>query len=505
MGREALAFEMRESAVGTFNDGDKIRYCMKRWAKLTEGVQDPYRKRLLAVLAENEFQHLQRLNEETKAINVGSYTKHIFPILRRLVPNLLAPNLVSVQPMLAPIGGVFVREAKFGTSKGAITKGQNVFDSFDADYSSEKVTGELLATGDGTKYGGAGAALSVGLTFFPVRPLSAADGFSLVLTEETSGGTVVQTATDDGTGGFTGNATAGTVNYQTGAITGFKFTAAVTNGNLVRATYQYDMELNDKLPEVNLDITLTPIVARPRKMRGTWSPEASDDFRHLHGIDGESDLTNTMTSEMSLEIDREIVLDLLAYATSSGTNATYDRAVGANDDNETSAILRILTAVSDVSQQIHQKTRRSGANWIVTSPAVGAILMQLARQGDFQPALLRGNAYGAGRSPMDAVRVPPSYNNTSSDYGMMEFGLLGSTWTVYQDPLFNKNKMLMGFKGSSYLDSGYVWAPYIMLLLTPTFYDPRDFSFRKGIRSRYAKQRLRPEWYGSVTISNMSI
>ncbi len=499
--RDAQAFELREQAVGTFNDRDRMRYCVKKWQKLVEGIGDPYVQRIMAVLAENQYQHLSRLTEETRASNVGSFTKYIFPILRRVVPNLIAPHLISTQPMMAPVGGTFIREAKFGTAKGKIAKNANVFQAFEESYSSERVVGELLATGDGSKYGGAGAALAVTLAFSPVRPLSSEYDFVVTITEETTAGDLVQTATDDGNGALTeGDGAAGAIDYATGAITGFKFTDAVGNGNKVFASYQYDMEMNSKVPEINLDITLTPIVARPRKLKGTWSPEASEDFRYLHGLDGEADLTTTMSQEMALEIDREIIVDLLGYST-QGTQGTYDRAVGANE-TEIGAIRRIMTALSDVSQMIHKKTRRGSANWIVTSPEIVSILNQLSSHADYAPSFNQGlipNTSMAG-----AAVQPPSYGPTQSDFGVVEVGVLNNRWRIYQDPMFNKDKVLMGLKGRSYLDAGYVWAPYIMMVMTPTFYDPSDFSFRKGIRSRYAKQRLRPEFYGAVTVSNLT-
>ena len=164
-----------------------------------------------ALLFENESQWLQNLTEETRTANVGSFTKFIFPVLRRVFPNLIANEIVSVQPMTAPVGAVFYLDYIYGTTKGQTNQGGVFPRDFDKDYSSEFINGEPLATGDGVNFGGVGGnALTSTFGFNPVRPLDTSRGFSVVIKEiSTATGADVQVATDNGSGGFTGATTSG--------------------------------------------------------------------------------------------------------------------------------------------------------------------------------------------------------------------------------------------------------------------------------------------------------
>jgi len=447
-----------------------------------------------AILMENESQYLQNLNEETKQANVGSFTKFIFPVLRRVFPNLIANEIVSVQPMTAPVGAVFFLDYVYGSTKGSTTQG-NVFPrDFDKDYGSEYVNGEPMATGNGTDFGGAGAALVGNLAWNPVRPLNASLGFKLVLSEVTSAGVVVQTATDDGVGGFTGNVTAGLINYSNGSLTAFKFTNAVALGNQIKAYYFYDGELSGKVAQINLDVKKAPVEAQPRRLKALWSSEAAEDLRAFHGLDAETELVSAVAQEIALEIDREIINDL--FQASTGTTATFDK-IPPSGIAEIDHLRAMITQISTVSNLIHKKTLRAPANFIVTSPEVSALLSQLTTHGDFRPLYVSG-----AESPYGPADMPRPLNQ-HGQFGIYKVGTLMNKWIVYEDPFFARDQMLIGLKGSSFLDAGYVWAPYIPLQVTPTFLDPNDFSFRKGMRTRYAKKLLRGEFYGQMKVTNL--
>jgi hypothetical protein len=157
----------------------------------------------------------------------------------------------------------------------------------------------------------------------------------------------------------------------------------------------------------------------------------------------------------------------------------------------------MLTVISTVSNQIHKKTLRAPANFIVTSPDVSALLAQLTTHGDFRAAYVSGaeSPYG----PMDMPRPLSS----QGQFGIYKVGTLQNKWMVYEDPFFQRDQMLIGLKGGSFLDAGYVWAPYIPLQVTQTFLDPNDFSLRKAMRTRYAKKLLRPEYYGQMRVTNL--
>ncbi len=494
--RKILAEEGRRSIA----DESYVGALTKKWGEFLEGVphrtpQEQYIRGVTAMLFENESQYLQNLSEEMRTVNVGSFTKFIFPVLRRVFPNLIANEIVSVQPMTAPVGAVFFLDYIYGTTKGTTNEG-NVFPrDFDKDYSSEFINGEPLATGNAAAFGGVGTPLSAVLAFTPVRPLDTSRGFSVVIQDVTTAGVVSQTATDNGTGGFTGNVTAGTINYSNGSITGFLFTAAPANTNKIICKYFYDGELNTKIPQVNLDVKKAPVEAIARRLKALWSSEASEDLRAFHGLDAETEIVSAIAQEIALEIDREIISDL--FASSTSTTGTFDRIPPAGIP-EIQHLRSMVTVISTISNLIHKKSLRAPANWIVTSPEVSALLTQLTTHGDFRP--LWSPAMDSPYGPIDMLRPGGSPHG---QFGIYKTGTLLNKWVVYEDPFFTRDQMMIGLKGASFLDAGYVWAPYIPLQITPTFLDPNDFSFRKGMRTRYAKKLLRQEFYGQMRVLSL--
>lgn len=497
------ARNMLSAGARTVRDDSYGALLEDKWENFLEGVQDPYTRRIQAMLYENQFEDMRyKLQEDTLSTNAGSYTKYIFPVLRRVFPNLIANEIVSVQPMTAPVGAVFFFEYKHGKSKGQTVAGTNLIQNFDKDYSSEKIDEEQIAVPDGVNYGGGGAALSVILQYSPVRPLNTALSLSCVIEDQDADGTVIQTATDNGAGGFTfsptGGSVAGSINYATGQVTGFKFqnipTAAA--GRKIVATYYYDSEANRQVPDVYLDISFQEIRATGRKLKARWSAEAADDLRAFHGVDAETELVAGISQEVSLELDRDILSQL--FDASAGITSTFDFTVPAGV-SELDHIRSCLTRMSAVSYLIHKQTLRAPANWYVTSPEVSAKLVQLQSHGDYRANWVSGTAQPFG--PFDGIQTPPSYGPISSHQGILKLGLLSNKWWGYQDPFFTYNQIMLGLRGQSYLDAGFVFAPYIPLQMTPTFLDPEDQTYRKGMRSRYATKRLRDEWYGRVTIT----
>lgn len=498
-----MSFEARDmygdENKASIGDPSYVQGCIHKWKRLLEDVpdrtpSDRYRLGVTAMLMENQAKSLRSMNEETRTSNVGSFTKFIFPLLRRVFPNLIANDIVSVQPMTAPIGAIFFYDFIYGTTKGATTAG-NIFPrDFDKDYSSEFVNGEQIAIGNGTDFGGAGAALSSMLSFSPVRPKDVTRGFSVIIREiNISTGATVQEVVDDGTGAFTG-AVSGSLNYSNGALTTFKFTNAVANTHPVKVFYYYDGELSGKIPQVSTDIKSTPIQATSRRMKMLWSAEAVEDLRALHGVDAESEIVSNAAQEMALEIDREIIQDI--FAASGGTTGAFDRIPPAGIP-EISHLRSILTPLATVSNLIHKKTLRAPANWIVTSPEVSALLAQLTTHGDFRAAYVSG-----GESPYGPADMPRPLTQ-HGQFGIYKVGTLMNKWLVYEDPYFTSNRMLIGLKGTSYMDAGYVWAPYVPLQITPSFMDPNDFSIRKAMRTRYARKLTRSDYYGNLTINNL--
>ena len=494
---EARQMGMLNESKRSITDKGFIKSLIEKWGELLEGIENPYTRGVTAMLMENESQWLQGLEEETKTVNVGSFTTFIFPVLRRVFPNLIANEIVSVQPMTAPIGAVFFFDYKYGSNKGSTQAGAVFPKQFDRNYSSEFISDEQLAVGDGTAYNGGGSALAAVLSWTPARPLNAGLGYSVKIVElDATTGAIVQEATDNGSGGFASGASAGNINYGSGALTGFKFSAsAPLAGNKVTARYYYDGELNTKIPQVNLDITRQPIEAIPRRLKALWSSEAAEDLRAFHGLDAETELVSGIAQEIALEIDREIINDL--YVTSaSGRTDTFNMAPPAGI-SEIDHLRSMITTISKISNFIHKDTLRAPANFLVTSPEVSARLAQLTTNGDFRPLWVSGGASPYG--PADMPRPLTQHGQ----FGIYKVGTLMNKWVVYEDPFFDSNSMLVGLKGASFLDAGYVWAPYIPLQVTPTFLDPSDFSFRKGLRTRYGKKVLRSEYYGRINFTGL--
>lgn len=499
---------LQEDERGTVRDSNYTNALTNKWGKYLEGIpsrtpQQDYTRRCVAMLMENESKHLRSLTEETRGANIGSFTKYIFPLLRRVFPNLIANELVSVQPMTAPVGLVFFLDYIYGTTKGGTTEG-NVFPrDFDKDYSSEFVNGEILVTGDGVNYGGgAGSTFGAVLAFTPVRPLDTSRGFSVVIKEiSATTGADVQVATDNAAGGFTfvptGANVSGTINYGNGAITNFKFQNLVALNNPVKCYYYYDGELNSKVPQANLDIKKATIEAQPRRIKMLYSSEAAEDLRAFHGEEAETVLVSAVSQEIALEIDREIIDRL--YQNSTGTSDTFDRIPPAGV-SEIDHLRSMITPIATVSNLIHKNSLRAPANWIVTSPEVSALMAQLTTHGDFRP--LWGPMTG-GDTPYGPVDQITPGGRPHGQFGIYKVGTLLNKWMVYEDPFFARDRMLLGLKGDTYLDAGYVWAPYIPLQVTPLFLDPSDFSFRKGLRTRYGQKLLRSEFYGQLRILNL--
>lgn len=497
---------LEDNAMGTVADKTATALLARKWAPLLEGIENPFTRGVMAILIENQFRHMDAksggaLTEagETRTDQLTYWTKFIYPVLRKVFPNLIANEIVSVQPMTAPVGAVFFFKYLYGSTKGQVAAGNELISDFNRYYSSEYVDGETaLASASGSEWGPGGAGAYT-LTWKPVRPKDTSVGWKVLVQDQQPDGTVDQEAEDDGSGGFTGDVSAGAIDYATGAITAFKFTANPTAGNKVVVYYRYNSEFNSQIPEIYLELAMETIKAESRKLKIRWSPEASDDLKAMHGMDAESELVTGISQEATLELDREIVMDLLSMATA--TTDTWDRAVPSGE-SEIDWIRRLITVLSGVSNQIHKKTLRAPANFIVTSPEICAVISQLSTHGDYRPIFSTGYAQSP-TAPTDYMVRPPSYGPMTSDFGIVRVGTLANRWAVYQDPFMTANKILLGLKGRSFMDAGYVWSPYVPLEMTSTFLHPDDQGLRKGLRTRYGKKMLRNEFYGSVTVTNL--
>lgn len=464
--------EMMLNEVGTY--GQSLSES-RMWKPFVEDIQNDFQKRATAVVLENTRRYIESLSETTRAISIGDFQKYAFPLVRAIFPELVANSLVSVQPMLGPTSMVFYLDFVYGTNKGLVQKGTRVFDSValgpnNPYYSSPLIESETVATAGG------GNDFDVSLSFTPVRSgtITVTDG--------------VQIATDDGNGSFVGDVSGGTVDYVTGAITNLAFNNAPANGAIVAATYEYEMEAQSNIPEIDLILTSSPVVARPRKLKARWSLESAFNLRSLHGLEAEVELTSAVGAEIRFEIDREIIGDLrnvvpsynLAPAWSKSKvfkdTDSYGAATGGADTvGYTEHLLSMVNQFVVGGNKIFASTGRATGQWLVIGLSVADIVETL-------PGF---------------VATPGMPNGLIK--GVYMAGTLNGRWAIYKDPFYPSTEWLMGYKGSTFLEAGYVYAPYIPLYTTPMIVLD-DFIGRKGLATQYGKKTVNPRFYGKGMI-----
>ena len=249
------------------------------------------------------------------------------------------------------------------------------------------------------------------------------------------------------------------------------------------------------IPEINVELKSESIVAKTRKLKAIWSPEFAQDLNAYHSIDAEAELTSMLSEYISQEIDLEILDMLIQNAvTTEKWSAQVGFEYNAGTDNFTVGgftgtaytqgtwFQTLGTKIQKVSNKIHQKTMRGGANFLVCSPDVATILESIP-----------GYAADTDGTKMQFAM------------GVQKVGLLNSRFTVYKNPYMTDNVILLGYRGAQFLETGAVYAPYIPLIMTPLVYDPTNFTPRKGVMTRYAKKMVRPEFYGTIKVGGLHL
>jgi hypothetical protein len=265
--------------------------------------------------------------------------------------------------------------------------------------------------------------------------------------------------------------------------TGATITADTTNSFIAVFRRYEQLEFEDKIGEVSFDLDSVTVSVTERKLRAQWSPELAQDVAAFHNIDAEAELTALLSEQVAAEIDREILRDLrkgaawnLRWDYNGWRRISQTTSYTQKDWNQT-----LITAINQLSAQIHKSTLRGGANWIVVSSEVSAIFDDLEY------------FHVSNASPEQ-----DQYN-----MGIERVGTLAGRYQVYRDPYFPPNQVLIGHKGTSLLDTGYIYAPYVPLQLTPTMYNPFNFTPIKGIMTRYAKKMVNNRFYGRITIDGV--
>jgi hypothetical protein len=531
--------------MGDTNRGTEVRPLIAKWSKtgLMEGIKGGNAQSTLATLLENQAKQLVKEGSATTAGTSGAgfeqWTGVALPLVRRIFGEIASKEFVSVQPMNLPSGLVFYLDFKYGNSKkpfGFDPTGQNqtgtlqgitnaAGDPTDGLYGAGRfgysinsattaaVTCVTASAGlTDVNYDGAyTASVSTlwktwaiatsslsNLDTYAVRSFSIISG-STALTAGTqylpaftkiSGGNIVFVVTASIAGAIGTAATNAFVSYSVQPTNDNRndFESKGVDAN------NRSLDTNLNIPEIELQMRSIPITAKTRKLKASWTPEFAQDLNAYHSINAEGELTAMLSEYVSMEIDLEI-LDMLISA--AATTDYWSAKVGQEWNSATSTFAQsqfngqayiqgtwfstLGTKLQKVSNQIHAKTMRGGANFLVASPTVSTILESIPGYA----------ADGDGTKMKYAM-------------GVQKVGALTSRYTVYKNPYMQENTILMGFRGSQFLETGAVYAPYIPLMLTPLVYDPNNFIPRRGVMTRYAKVVTRPEFYGKVYVADLN-
>ena len=263
----------------------------------------------------------------------------------------------------------------------------------------------------------------------------------------------------------------------------------------IKGTTSWPLEGVSEIPEIDIKVDSIAITAQTKKLKAKWTPELGQDLNAYHNLDAEVELTSILSEQIALELDREILADLVNGATAATyywsrspglfVNRTTGAEIGVGSAPDFTGTVSewyetLIETINEVSAQIHRKTLRGGANFVIVSPEVANVL-----------------EFTAG------FRANVTADADKGDIGAVKVGSLNRKFDVIVDPYFPRNAILVGRKGSSFLESGYVYAPYVPLQTTPTIFGPEDFVPRKGVMTRYAKKMVRPDMYGLVIVRDL--
>jgi hypothetical protein len=551
---------------------------LNKWARtgLLEGIDNDITKNSMARLLENQAKELLRESSTMAGGDVEGFAAVAFPIVRRVFGQLIANEIVSVQPMSLPSGLIFFLDFTFGNNHPAvantlgeslyggnvvgkqITGGVNLgttakpeyaeksFYALNQGYSSplKYTTSTITTVASGTvggSYAGTAAYTTLGDKLVQFDPdlsgsivavgtvaksaftnLNQTDLITIAITSSlgATGGKQVRrlTVTDptDPTKYLivsvaTGSETTVQLGAALGASQGFNYAAAdvfanggATVGSVVGAAdWLLESDLTTvsgnfgdvlaAIPEIDIKVDSVAVTAVTKKLRAKWSPELGQDLNAYHNLDAEVELTSILSEQIALEIDREVLGDLVKGATaatlywSRRPGKFVNRTTGAQvsgasfTGNVSMWYETLIETINDVSAQIHRKTRRGGANFLVCSPEVANLLEFTA---GFKASVLADETKGGMA-------------------GVVKVGNVSKKWDVFVDPYFPRQVILIGRRGNSFLESGYVYAPYVPLQVTPTIFGTEDFAPRKGVMTRYAKKMVRPDMYGLVICEDL--
>lgn len=426
----------------------------KRHEAFTEGVTDFYQRAVIETLMDNAAVSEARMQEDNSTASVAVFTRVAKPLIRRIYAGLVANQLISIQPMSMPTTKVFYLDLAYGSDQAPTTKGQR----FDMEagsapnkfYAAGVIKGEVLGTGNGV-------ATTFNTDIWPIRPGSLTVRVNSVVV------------------------TNYTVDEDTGAIV---FAAAPANAATIVGDYALVMEHlgskgNSQIAELEMSMRSATVDAEEVKLKSKWTLEGQQDLRAYHGLSMEDELTKQMGDEIRRELDRLIIDDL--YTNATAANVTWSKAVPAGstmkDHYET-----LVHGIGDVSNEIYKKRLRH-ASFVVMAPDT---VNMLDKMNTFR---------------MTSGNTQDGFQTTASlAAGPNVMGTLANRYNVIVDPLFPTNKVLVGFKGANWQETGYVYSPYTAFE-TATFIDPNTMKPVKGLMSRFGRHLVNGDYYGTVTIT----
>jgi hypothetical protein len=488
----------------------------------------------MAVLLENQARQL--IDEASKtgtASNSEEWSGVALPLVRRIFGELAAQEFVSVQPMNLPSGLIFYLDFKYSTAQPGFDSGSDIYGDTS---SSGDATGGLYGAGrfgyslnDSTATAASTATASAvwgDVAFEPDLSASIAAGSLLKITIPKAN--VSSVADSDAIRSFvlsgSGLTEVTTLYPAYSALSGTNYTfiinpastpeatgswsvkyskqpTDVTRGDFEQTTFTTPAPSTDDdigIPEIDIQMRSIPIVAKTRKLKAIWTPELAQDLNAYHSVDAEAELTAMLSEYVTMEIDLEI-LDMLRANASARTEYwsakianEYNSSTGVFEETATNAsaytkglwFQTLGNKIQRVSAAIHQKTLRGGANFLVVSPETATIIESI---------------------PGYAADTTGEASITSFAMGVQKVGMLNNRFTVYKNPYMHENVILVGFRGSNFLETGAVYAPYVPLIMTPLVYDPVNFTPRKGVMTRYAKKMVRPEFYGTIVVADTNL
>jgi hypothetical protein len=514
-----------------------------KWSKtgLLEGLGSETDKNNMSMILENQAKQLVTETSQNGG-TTGTFTAGTgaqwagvaLPLVRKVFGQIAAKEFVSVQPMNLPSGLVFFLDFQYGTTKAPFTAGSSMYgNNTDSNY-------PFGNTNAGGAYGEGRFGYSINNTSSVTAITSTASAdwyvdFNADGNYSASVANYSKYAIPTSSLGSNWDKTAFRGFYISGSgnstITAADILPAFTrisgsslvfiaadnlgSGSAANvATVFFTLQPTDNnrgdfedqntglntnnnpisIPEINVQLQSQAIVAKTRKLKAVWTPEFAQDLNAYHSLDAEAELTSIMSEYISLEIDLEI-LEMLIDTAAAGTeywsavNNTALSGTGIVNSNlgfynsQGQWFQTLGTKIQKLSNIIHQKTLRGGANFLVCSPSVATILESI-------PGF-------AANSDGDAAKM-------NYAFGVQKAGTMNSRYNVYKNPYMAENTILLGYRGNQFLEAGAVFAPYIPLIMTPLVYDPDTFTPRKGLLTRYAKKVVRPEFYGKIYVSGLN-